>query len=260
MPCADQRRQDSEKRMPTNSQLEKDSEDAIFAAYARSHDPALREQLIVRYIGLVSYLARRFYAHDEQLDDLIQVGFVGLIKAIDRFDISRGVSFTSYAVPTIVGEIRHYFRDLEQAIPLPRRLHDLRARAAEEMEQLSQQLGRAPSDQELASALDAPLEEVVAAQTDPLLSLDENRQADSFSLPLNAALDAADIEFERSEDRAIIAQILGRLSPRERIILYLRFYVGLSQQEVARRLGISQMHVSRLQHRSLEKIKRSIEL
>lgn len=246
--------------MSTNPRPEKDDEAALFADYIQTHDPKLREQLIIRYIGLVSYLARRFYAHDEQLDDLIQVGFVGLIKAIDRFDATRGVNFTSYAVPTIVGEIRHYFRDVEQAVPLPRRLQDLRARAAEEMERLSQQLNHVPSDEELASALDTTAEEVAAAQVEPLLSLDEDAAPDQPSMPLSVALGASDVELERSEDRAIIAQILSRLSPRERIVLYLRFYVGLSQSEVAKRLGISQMHVSRLQHRSLEKIKRSIEM
>ncbi len=198
-------------------------------------------------------------ASDEQLDDLIQVGFVGLNKAIDRFDPARGASFAGYAVPTIVGEIQHYFRDVEQAIPLPRRLQDLRRRAAEEVERLTQQLDRAPSEAEVAAALDTSVEDLAAAQAEPVISLDNQSAAGSTSTPLRDALGASDIELQRTEDRAAIAQILGQLSPRERIVLYLRFYVGLSQSDVAKRLGISQMHVSRLQHRSLEKIKRSIE-
>jgi RNA polymerase sigma-B factor len=245
--------------MQAGNQTDKNSEAALFAQYVQTGDPALREQLIIRYIGLVSYLARRFHASDEQLDDLIQVGFVGLIKAIDRFDPARGASFAGYAVPTIVGEIQHYFRDVEQAIPLPRRLQDLRRRAAEEVERLTQQLDRAPSEAEVAAALDTSVEDLAAAQAEPVISLDNQSAAGSTSTPLRDALGASDIELQRTEDRAAIAQILGRLSPRERIVLYLRFYVGLSQSDVAKRLGISQMHVSRLQHRSLEKIKRSIE-
>jgi RNA polymerase sigma-B factor len=219
----------------------------------------LRERLITRHIGLVSYLARRFHASGEQLDDLVQVGFVGLIKAIDRFDPQRGVSFTSYAVPTIIGEIRHYFRDVEQAIPLPRRLHELRARAGEEMYRLTQQLDHAPSDAEMANALHVSADDVAAAQRQPPLSLDEAKRM-GVDPSSGSVVGAASDELQRSEDRATIAQILASLSPRERIVLYLRFYIGLSQTEVATRLGVSQMHVSRLQHRSLEKIKRSIEM
>jgi RNA polymerase sigma-B factor len=239
--------------------FEKDDESALFAEYTRTRDPKLREQLITHYIGLVSYLARRFHAADEQLDDLIQVGFMGLMKAIDRFDPARGASFTSYAVPTIVGEIRHYFRDVEQAIPLPRRLHELRLRAAEEVERLSQQLERMPSDAEVAEALDTTPEEIAATHAERPLSLDD-REASAREPGLNAALRAAGDDIERMEDRATIVQILARLTPRERIVLYLRFYVGLSQAEVAKRLNVSQMQVSRLQHHGLEKIKRTIDL
>jgi RNA polymerase sigma-B factor len=237
---------------------DKDDDISTFTHYARTRDPKLREQLIIRYVGLVSYLARRFHASDEQLDDLVQVGFVGLIKAIDRFDPARGTSFTSYAVPTIVGEIRHYFRDVEQAIPLPRRLHELRARAAGEVERLSRQLDRQPTGAEIAAALETTPEDLAAAHAPSPVSLDDP-ESTGVEPAVNAALRAKDDGIARSEDRALIAQILARLSPRERIVLYLRFYVGLSQAEVAVRLGISQMHVSRLQQRSLEKVKRSIE-
>lgn len=235
---------------PPESEL--DDEISLFRRYAKSQDPRLREQLIARYIGLVSYLARRFHSGGDQLDDLIQVGFIGLIKAIDRFDPERGANFTGYAVPTIVGEIQHYFRDQEQAVSLPRRLHDLRRRAEQEIDRLTQQLDRTPSQQEIAAALNASVEDLAAARADTVISL-ESAQG-------SHALGAGDTELERSEDRAAIVQILRRLSPRERIVLYLRFYLGLPQTEVAKRLGISQMQVSRLQHRSLEKIKRSIEL
>ncbi len=239
-----------------------DGETALFLEYARTRDPKLREQLIVRYVGLVSYLARRFRCDEEQTDDLVQVGFVGLIKAIDRFDPTRGTSFTSYAVPTVVGEIRRYFRDVEQTVHLPRRLQELRARTAEAVEHLTQELDREPSNSELAAALDASMEDLAASTAEPPVSLEaaSRSSASAEVTPLREAVGSEDRELERSEDRAVIAQVLSRLSPRERIILYLRFYVGLSQAEVARRLGISQMHVSRLQHRSLEKIKQGIEV
>ena len=244
--------------MANSPDFERDDEVTVFAEYARTRDSKLREQLITHYIGLVSYLARRFHAADEQLDDLVQVGFVGLMKAIDRFDPTRGASFTSYAVPTIVGEIRHYFRDVEQAIPLPRRLHELRSRAAEEVERLTQQLDRTPSDDEVAAALDATSEEIAATHTQRPLSLDDH-QATGQEPDLIAALRSNNDDIERMEDRATIVQILGQLTPRERIVLYLRFYVGLSQSDVAKRLKVSQMQVSRLQRNGIEKIKRSID-
>jgi RNA polymerase sigma-B factor len=233
-------------------------ESVAFTSYARTRDPLIREQLIVRYVGLASYLARRFRPAGDQLDDLIQVAVVGLIKAIDRFDPARGVSFTSYAVPTIVGEIRHYYRDLEQTLVLPRHLQELRARADAEMNRLSQQLERTPSDAEIAAALDESAGDVAAARQDMLISLDSQGLAPSPG-DGGAQFGGTDADMQRSEDRALIAQVLSRLSPRERIILYLRFYVGLSQNEVANKLGISQMQVSRLQHHSLEKVRRSIE-
>jgi RNA polymerase sigma-B factor len=236
-----------------------DDENAAFVAYVRTHDPLLREQLIVRYVGLASYLARRFRPGGDQLDDLLQVAVVGLIKAIDRFDPARGASFTSYAVPTILGEIRHFYRDLEQTIVLPRRLQELRARADAEMNRLSQQLERTPSDAEIAAALDESASDVAAAREDVIVSLDSQPIAQSQGQRNWMPSAGADSDMQRGEDRALIAQILSRLSPRERIVLYLRFYVGLSQSEVAGRLGISQMQVSRLQHRSLEKVRHSIE-
>jgi RNA polymerase sigma-B factor len=236
-----------------------DHEGAAFVTYARTRDLLLREQLIVRYVGLASYLARRFRPTGDQMDDLIQVAVVGLIKAIDRFDPERGASFTSYAVPTILGEIRHYYRDVEQALILPRHLQELRRRADAEMNRLSQQLARTPSDAEIGAALNESASDVAAARQDLLISLDSQPLAPLLGHSAEPSFAGTDTDMQRGEDRALIAQILSRLTPRERIVLYLRFYVGLSQNEVAIKLGISQMQVSRLQHRSLEKIRHSIE-
>ena len=233
-------------------------ESVLFEEYTRTRDLRLRERLITRYVGLVSHLARRFRPRGDEMDDLVQVGFIGLIKAIDRFDAGRGTSFTSFAVPTIMGEIRHYYRDVEQALPLPRRLQELRFRAAGEVDRLTQALDRPPSRQEIADTLETTADDVAKATAGRPLSLDGAARPLSQDSALGRALRRQDADLERSENRADIAQILSLLSPRERIVLYLRFYVGLSQGEVAKRMGISQMQVSRLQHRSLEKVKQSI--
>jgi len=231
----------------------------LFAEYARRRDPKLREQLIVQHLGLVSALARRFGADGRELDDLIQVGAIGLIQAIDRFDPSRGVAFRSYAVPTILGEMRRYFRDKASTIRLPRHLRELLAQASAASARLAQELERPPSLDELAQAMAVPPEDLAVAEESAQapVSLDQELPA-SETEELSSLADyfgAEDAEIERLEDRALINQVLSCLSLRERIILYLRFYQGLSQAEVAKRLHISQMHVSRLEHRALERVR-----
>ncbi len=228
----------------------------LFAEYARTRDPKLREQLIVQHLGLVSALARRFGADGRELDDLIQVGAIGLIQAIDRFDPSRGVAFRSYAVPTILGEMRRYFRDKASTIRLPRHLRELLAQASAASARLTQELERPPSLDELAQAMAVPPEDLAVAEESAQapVSLDQELPA-SEEASLADYFGAEDAEMARLEDRALINQVLSCLSLRERIILYLRFYQGLSQAEVAKRLHISQMHVSRLEHRALERVR-----
>ena len=231
----------------------------LFAEYTRTRDPRLREQLIVQHLGLVSTLARRFGADGRELDDLIQVGAIGLIQAIDRFDPSRGVAFRSYAVPTILGEMRRYFRDKASTIRLPRRLRELLAQANDASARLTQKLERPPSLNELAQAMAVPPEDLAVAEESAQapMSLDQELPA-SEEKEISSLADyfgTEDAEMARLEDRALINQVLSCLSLRERIILYLRFYQGLSQAEVAKRLHISQMHVSRLEHRALERVR-----
>jgi len=229
----------------------------LLAEYARTRDPKLREQLIVQHLGLVSALARRFGADGRELDDLIQVGAIGLIQAIDRFDPSRGVAFRSYAVPTILGEMRRYFRDKASTIRLPRHLRELLAQANAASARLTQKLERPPSLDELAQAMAVPPEDLAVAEESAQspVSLDQELPASEQEASLADYFGAEDAEMARLEDRALINQVLSCLSLRERIILYLRFYQGLSQAEVAKRLHISQMHVSRLEHRALERVR-----
>ena len=229
----------------------------LFAEYARTRDPKLREQLIVQHLGLVSALARRFGADGRELDDLIQVGAIGLIQAIDRFDPSRGVAFRSYAVPTILGEMRRYFRDKASTIRLPRHLRELLAQANAASARLTQKLERPPSLDELAQAMAVPPEDLAVAEESAQapVSLDQELPASEEEASLADYFGAEDAEMARLEDRALINQVLSCLSLRERLILYLRFYQGLSQAEVAKRLHISQMHFSRLEHRALERVR-----
>jgi RNA polymerase sigma-B factor len=204
----------------------------LLRRYHEQGDRAAREQLIERYMSLVRSLARRYASRGEQLDDLIQIGAIGLIKAIDRFDIDRGVELTTYATPNIIGEIKRHFRDHGWAVRVPRGLQELSIQLMRVVEQLTGELSRSPTIAELAEATGA---------SDPLESLGSD-----------------DHEYEVSEDRAVLEPGLRVLDDRERMILQLRFYEGLTQSQIAQRVGISQMHVSRLIRRALEKARNEI--
>jgi RNA polymerase sigma-B factor len=225
----------------------------------------LRSDLIVAHLNLVRYLAVKFANRGEALDDLIQVGTVGLLKAIDRFDLERGVEFTTYATPTIVGEIKRYFRDKGWAVKVPRRLQELNLAVNRAIEKLTVKLGHSPTVAELAGHLGATEEEVLEAQelgaAYNLLSLDTELGGDSDkkSQTLADYVGQNDAGLELLEDRANLERAFEVLTGRERIILYLRFYENVSQTEIAKRLNVSQMHVSRLQQRALEKLKNVLQ-
>ncbi len=230
---------------PVEPEISRGDENAsLLTEYARSRDPALRERLIVRYLGLVSRLARRFSARSSEADDLIQVGYIGLINAIDRFDPARGGDFLPFAVPTITGEMSRYLRDKAGLLRPPRPLLRWRAQARAAADRLAQELSRTPTPAEIAAALPQPPPANLPPMDQPLTPL-----------PLDDLPAAEDVELARSEDRTMVRQILARLNPRERIVLYLRFYQGLSQAQAARRLGISQMRVCRWEHRALDKFR-----
>ena len=225
----------------------------------------LRDELVVAHLNLVRYLAVKFANRGETLDDLIQVGTVGLIKAIDRFDLERGVEFTTYATPTIVGEIKRYFRDKGWAVKVPRRLQELNLSVNRAIEKLTVSHGHSPTVKELADYLHASEEEILEAQelgqAYNLLSLDTEvtGEGDKGAQTLADYVGKTDPELENLEDRANLERAFQVLTGRERVILYLRFYESVSQTEIAKRLNVSQMHVSRLQQKALEKLKNFLQ-
>ena len=237
-----------------------------FAQYAKTKDPKLRDELVVTHLNLVRYLAVRFANRGESIDDLIQVGTVGLIKAIDRFDTERGVEFTTYATPTIIGEIKRHFRDKGWAVKVPRRLQELNLAVNRAVENLSIELGRAATVADLATRLGATDEEIIEAQelgqAYNVLSLDSELAAEdeARSATLLDYVGTEDTELELFEDKANLESAFHVLDPRERIIVYLRFYENVSQTEIAKRLNVSQMHVSRLQARALSKLKQFLKV
>src|SRR5216117_2203234 len=214
-------------------------------------------------MSLVRSLARRYSYRGEQLDDLVQIGAIGLIKAIDRFDIERGVELTTYATPNIIGEIKRHFRDKGWSVRVPRGLQELNVQLSRLVEQLTVQLSRSPTIPELAKAAGVEEEEVLEAlesgQAYATLSLSAPASGDESSdLDPLESLGEIEHEYEVSEDRAVLAPGLKALDDRERRILHLRFYEGLTQSQIAQQVGISQMHVSRLIRRALEKIRDEI--
>jgi len=213
------------------------------------------------HLNLVRFLAVRFANRGEPLDDLVQVGTVGLLKAIDRFELERGVEFTTYATPTIVGEIKRYFRDKGWAVKVPRRLQELNLAVNRASDKLSIEVGRSPTVAELAAHLQASEDEILEAQelgqAYNLLSLDSevSGETDKKSQTLADTVGVADTGLELLEDRANLERAFHALTGRERVIIYLRFYESISQTEIAKRLNVSQMHVSRLQAKALEKLR-----
>ncbi len=236
----------------------------LFAEYQRTRDPAVRDRLILAHMNLVRYLARKFANRGEPLDDLTQVGMIGLINAIDRFDPTRGIRFATYATPTIVGEIRRHFRDRGWAVKVPRRLQELNLAANKAMESLTQRLDRVPTVSELAGELDITepeaLEAMELGDMYELPSLDSEMGGDSDDGRSRLAdyVGKVDEEIERFERRSRLAEALRALTPRERKIVELRFFDNLSQTQVAKQLDISQMHVSRLQQRALAKLREAV--
>ena len=235
----------------------------LLRRYHEDGDLPAREQLIEQYMSLVRSLARRYSYRGEQLEDLVQIGAIGLIKAIDRFDLERGVELTTYATPNIIGEIKRHFRDKGWAVRVPRGLQELNVQLSRLMEQLTVQFGRSPTIPELAKAAGVEEEEALEAlesgraYTSLSLSVGGGGGEDDDLDPLES-IGTEEHEYEVSEDRAVLAPGFKALDERERMILQLRFFEGLTQSQIAQQIGISQMHVSRLIRRSLEKIRAEI--
>ncbi len=225
----------------------------------------LREQLVDQYIGLVEFLARRFRNRGEPLEDLVQVGTIGLLKAIERFDLERGVEFSTYATPTIVGELKRHFRDKGWAVRVPRRLQELHLELTKVVSTLGQELGRSPTVTEIAKSAGTTEENVLEgleiAQAYNFTSLDAPIDSDDAgSTSFADQLGGEDDQLRNLEYRASLAPEMAKLPERERRILYLRFFKGLTQSEIADKLGISQMHVSRLLNRTLIRLREVLEV
>jgi RNA polymerase sigma-B factor len=232
--------------------------------YAETDDPQerdrIRERLVRGYESLVHFLARRFQNRGEPLEDIVQVGFLGLIKAIDRFDPELGNEFTTFATPTILGEIRRYFRDKGWAIRFPRRLQELYQQVVRTNEELKNQLNRQPTVAEVAERLrvepDDVLEAMEMSSAMTPMSIDATiGTGEDGGRQLGEAVGTEDPNLDRVEMRQVLERAMQHLNERERRIMIMRFFEEMSQAEVAKRLGISQMHVSRLQRAALEQLR-----
>jgi RNA polymerase sigma-B factor len=238
---------------------------ALHREYRATSDPErkerIRERLVEGYRSLVYFLARKFMNRGEPLEDIVQVGFLGLIKAIERFDPDLGNEFTTFATPTVTGEIKRYFRDKGWAIRFPRRLQELYQQVLRANEDLKRDLGRTPRVAEIAERLKVSEEEVLEAmEMSPAkapLSLNAPVSSDSGDdgRSLSDAIGNADLNLDRVEMRDVLRRAMEHLTPRERSIMAMRFYDEMSQSEIAKRLGISQMHVSRLQRAALDHLR-----
>ena len=224
---------------------------------------AAREGLVHLHLPLVEHCARRFRNRGEPFEDLVQVGTIGLLKSVDRFDTDRGVEFSTYATPTIIGEIKRYFRDKGWAIRVPRRLQELRMQIGSTSAELTQSLGRSPTPRELAEAIGCSVEEILegleSSQAYSTLSLDAGDSSDDGPASMLDSLGVLDVQLEHVEVRESLKPLLDRLDPREKKILLLRFFKNMTQSQIAEEIGVSQMHVSRLLTRTLEQLRASLE-
>lgn len=243
---------------------DKEKTHELFRRYKEEGDVEAREKLVMSHMNFVRFLANKFKNRGEPLDDLIQVGYLGLLKAIDRFDPSRGLEFTTYATPTIMGEIKRHFRDKGWSVRVPRRLQELSAKVNQATDVLTTELQRSPKIEEIAEYLDASVDEVLEAMESssayssvPLEGTGNNDNDDAPSVLDRYATEDSALNF--TDDRLIIEEALKGFSPREREVIDLRFLQGMTQIEIAEQLGISQVQVSRLLRRTLKKIQDKID-
>lgn len=243
---------------------DKEKTHELFRRYKEEGDVEAREKLVMSHMNLVRFLANKFKNRGEPLDDLIQVGYLGLLKAIDRFDPSRGLEFATYATPTIMGEIKRHFRDKGWSVRVPRRLQELSAKVNQATDVLTTELQRSPKIEEIAEYLDASVDEVLEAMESssayssvPLEGTGNNDNDDAPSVLDRYATEDSALNF--TDDRLIIEEALKGFSPREREVIDLRFLQGMTQIEIAEQLGISQVQVSRLLRRTLKKIQDKID-
>lgn len=254
----------AERTQSTKTAWDKEKTRELFRRYKEEGDMDAREKLVMSHLNLVRFLANKFKNRGEPLDDLVQVGYLGLLKAIDRFDPSRGLEFTTYATPTILGEIKRHFRDKGWSVRVPRRLQELSAKVNQATDTLTTQLQRSPTIEEVADHLDASVDEVLEAMESssayssvPLEGTGSSEGEDAPSIIDRYASEDNELSF--TDDRLVIEEALQSFSPREREVIELRFLKGMTQIEIAQQLGISQVQVSRLLRRTLKKIQDKID-
>ncbi|MEE6166835.1 MULTISPECIES: RNA polymerase sigma factor SigF [unclassified Mycolicibacterium] len=222
-----------------------------------------REQIVSRCLPLADHIARRFDGRGEAREDLVQVARVGLVNAVNRFDVETGSDFVSFAVPTIMGEVRRHFRDNSWSVKVPRRLKELHLRLGTATSELSQRLGRAPTASELAAELDIDRDEIVeglvAGSSYNTLSIDSGGSGDEDAPAIVDTLGDVDTALERIENRETLRPLLAALPERERTVLILRFFESQTQTQIAERVGVSQMHVSRLLAKSLARLRDQLQ-
>jgi RNA polymerase sigma-B factor len=239
-----------------------DEERRLFEAYLKDGDLGARERLVTRFLPLARQLARRYGSAGEPMDDLIQVASVGLVKAIDRYELERGTAFSSFAVPTILGEIKRHFRDAGWTVRVPRAIQERRIKVNRAIPALTGKLGRSPTPGEIAEHIEATSEEVLealeAAVAYEPVSLDTSPGSEDDDETWAQSLGAEDDGYKLVEYGAVLGPAMRALPEREQLILHMRFVLDMTQSEIADRIGISQMHVSRLIRRSLEKIRDEI--
>jgi RNA polymerase sigma-B factor len=226
--------------------------------HSETRDPETRNEVLAAYQGLAYSLAARFGQRGEELDDLNQVALIGLLKAIDRFDPDRGAELTTFATATIMGELKRHLRDRGWSVRLPRRVHDLHLRAQQAIDELTQELGRSPTLVEVARRVDEALEDVLEALDAGGFRHNASLEAPVTSndaQPLTSRLGTGDHSLTDVDHRLALIPLLSRLPSRQQEILRLRFAAGCSQSEIATRVGVSQMQVSRLLARSLEQLR-----
>ncbi len=250
--------------LTTETNIHASEAEVLFDRWQRQGDQRAREELVHRYMPLARRLARRYLGAREPFDDLVQVASVGLVKAIDRFDASRGNAFTSFAVPTILGELKRYFRDLGWAVHVPRGAQERALKVEDAQRTLTSRTGRAPTVQELAQFMELSVEDVLdgleASEAHHSVSLDTPRDdGDSEAGTIADVLGSEDRRFELVDAGATIAEAAAHLSDQERRILGLRFLEDRTQTEIAEVEGVSQMQVSRLLRRALATMSELVE-
>ena len=236
----------------------------LLERYAKDHSPVVREELVDRFMPLARRLAARYAGGAEPFDDLVQVASVGLVKAIDRFDPERGTAFSTFAVPTILGELKRHFRDRGWSVHVPRDVQERILKVEKAMAELPAKLGHAPTVQEIGQRIEASDEEVLeamhASQGHHAISLDATSTMGDGDEPgpLRDRIGSEDLSFDTVEYGEAIGPVLKEISERDRQVLHLRFVEDLTQSEIAERVGVSQMHVSRILRATIEKLRQRI--